>query len=47
MGFEQWGLMPRVARLEGIEKDLVLVGRRLHEPQGVISPVARSEVQQN
>ena len=32
MGFEQWGYMPRVARLEGIEKDLVLVGRRLHEP---------------
>jgi len=34
MGFEQWGFMPRVARLEGIEKDLVLVGRRMHEPQG-------------
>ena len=34
MGFEQWGFMPRVARLEGVEKDLVLVGRRLHEPQG-------------
>ena len=32
MGFEQWGFMPRVARLEGIEKNLVLVGRRLHEP---------------
>lgn len=32
MGFERWGLMPRVARLEGVEKDLVLVGRRLHEP---------------
>jgi phosphinothricin acetyltransferase len=30
MGFEQWGFMPRVARLEGVEKDLVLVGRRLH-----------------
>lgn len=29
MGFERWGLMPRVARLEGVEKDLVLVGRRL------------------
>jgi L-amino acid N-acyltransferase YncA len=28
-GFERWGFMPRVARLEGIEKDLVLVGRRL------------------
>ncbi|MDT9000641.1 N-acetyltransferase family protein [Paucibacter sp. APW11] len=32
LGFEQWGFMPRVARLEGVEKDLVLVGRRLHEP---------------
>lgn len=33
MGFERWGFMPRVARLEGVEKDLVLVGRRLMEPQ--------------
>lgn len=32
MGFGQWGFMPRVARLDGIEKDLVLVGRRLREP---------------
>jgi L-amino acid N-acyltransferase YncA len=32
MGFERWGFMPRVARLEGVEKDLVLVGRRLYEP---------------
>lgn len=28
-GFERWGFMPRVARLEGVDKDLVLVGRRL------------------
>ena len=34
MEFEQWGFMPRVARLEGTEKHLVLLGRRLHEPQG-------------
>ncbi len=33
MGFERWGFMPRVARLEGLEKDLVLVGRRLCEPE--------------
>lgn len=33
MGFERWGFMPRVARLEGVEKDLVLVGRRLREPE--------------
>ncbi len=32
MGFDRWGFMPRVARLEGVEKDLVLVGRRLIEP---------------
>ena len=32
MGFTRWGHMPRVARLEGIEKDLVLVGRRLTVP---------------
>lgn len=32
MGFQQWGFMPRIARLEGAEKDLVLVGRRLFEP---------------
>lgn len=28
-GFEQWGLMPRVARLGDIERDLVMMGRRL------------------
>ena len=33
MGFERWGYMPRVARLEGIEKDLILVGRRVAEPK--------------
>jgi L-amino acid N-acyltransferase YncA len=32
MGFDQWGFMPRVARLEGVEKDLVIVGRRIREP---------------
>jgi L-amino acid N-acyltransferase YncA len=31
MEFEQWGLMPRVARLEGVEKDLILVGRRVRD----------------
>tara|TARA_B100000676_G_C18056445_1_gene834738 strand:- start:1569 stop:2099 length:531 start_codon:yes stop_codon:yes gene_type:complete len=28
-GFEQWGHMPRVARLDGIEKDLIMVGLRI------------------
>lgn len=31
-GFEEWGFMPRVARLEGIERDLVMVGRRVDGP---------------
>jgi L-amino acid N-acyltransferase YncA len=33
LGFAQWGFMPRVARLEGIEKDLILVGRRVGKPE--------------
>jgi phosphinothricin acetyltransferase len=28
-GFEHWGYYPRVAELDGIERDLVIVGRRL------------------
>jgi L-amino acid N-acyltransferase YncA len=28
-GFEQWGFMPRVARLGDIERDLVMMGRRI------------------
>jgi L-amino acid N-acyltransferase YncA len=28
-GFEQWGYMPRVARLCGKERDLIMVGRRV------------------
>lgn len=27
--FERWALLPRVAQLDGIERDLVIVGRRL------------------
>ena len=30
-GFERWGLLPRVAELDGIERDLVIVGRRLRD----------------
>jgi L-amino acid N-acyltransferase YncA len=29
-GFERWGFMPRVARLGDIERDLVMMGRRLN-----------------
>jgi phosphinothricin acetyltransferase len=28
-GFENWGVLPRVAVLDGVERDLVIVGRRL------------------
>jgi len=28
-GFERWGFMPRVACLEGDERDVVMMGRRL------------------
>jgi L-amino acid N-acyltransferase YncA len=29
LGFERWGLLPRVARLDGNERDLVIRGRHL------------------
>jgi phosphinothricin acetyltransferase len=28
-GFERWGFLPQVAELDGIKRDLVIVGRRL------------------
>ena len=28
-GFERWGLLPRVAKLDGVERDLVIVGRHV------------------
>lgn len=27
LGFERWGLLPHVTRLEGVERDIVIVGR--------------------
>jgi L-amino acid N-acyltransferase YncA len=29
LGFERWALLPRVAELDGLERDLVIVGRRV------------------
>ena len=29
MGFSRWGYLPRVAVLDGVERDLVIVGRRV------------------
>jgi phosphinothricin acetyltransferase len=28
-GFERWGCLPRVARLDGVERDLLILGRRV------------------
>lgn len=30
--FSQWGLLPNVAELDGQERDLVIMGRRVNEP---------------
>lgn len=30
-GFVRWGLLPRVAELDGVERDLAILGRRLDE----------------
>ncbi len=30
-GFERWGTLPRVASLDGVERDLIIVGLRLGE----------------
>lgn len=29
LGFERWGLLPRVASVDGVERDLIIVGRRV------------------
>jgi L-amino acid N-acyltransferase YncA len=29
VGFQRWGLLPRVAKLDGVERDLVIVGRHV------------------
>ena len=30
-GFQRWGVLPRVAELDGIERDLIILGRRITE----------------
>jgi len=30
-GFQRWGVLPRVAELDGSERDLIIVGRRITE----------------
>lgn len=31
-GFHEWGRLPRVAELDGVERDLLILGRRLETP---------------
>ena len=31
-GFERWGLLPRVTRLDAVERDIVIVGRHIAQP---------------
>jgi phosphinothricin acetyltransferase len=30
MGFEEWGNFPRIAKLDDIERDLIIVGKRIN-----------------
>jgi len=30
-GFEQWGYFPRIAELDGVERDLIIVGKRINQ----------------
>jgi L-amino acid N-acyltransferase YncA len=32
LGFAEWGHLPRVAELDGVERDLLIVGRRVGRP---------------
>jgi L-amino acid N-acyltransferase YncA len=29
LGFERWGFLPRIAKVEGAERDLIFVGRHI------------------
>jgi phosphinothricin acetyltransferase len=29
LGFQRWGVLPQVAELDGVERDLIIVGRRV------------------
>jgi L-amino acid N-acyltransferase YncA len=32
LGFERWGFLPRVAQLDGVERDLIILGRHVTRP---------------
>lgn len=39
LGFERWGLLPRVARLDGVERDLTIMGRACSAHQSTTTEV--------
>ena len=41
-GFAKWGQLPRVAELDGIEKDLAIMGKRLDDRKAGKSPRRRA-----
>ena len=32
-GFQRWGLLPRVCEMDGVERDVLILGRRLEAPR--------------
>lgn len=36
LGFQRWGVLPRIADMEGIERDLVIVGKRVGPEAAVL-----------
>jgi len=32
-GFQRWGLLPRVCEMDGVERDVLILGRRLETPR--------------
>jgi phosphinothricin acetyltransferase len=42
LGFERWGFLPAVAQLDGVDRDLVVMGQHCPAPS---SPIAKSPVQ--
>lgn len=37
LGFERWGFLPRIAQVDDVARDLVIVGRHISTPVGVSS----------
>ena len=40
LGFERWGFLPRIARVDGVERDLVIVGRHVGKVEALAAASA-------